>query len=74
MRAAKAKQWLSWLETIVLQSGRNKLTALRDKLRTEKELVIVFGSELRGKGIAALVRCCAAIPDGKLVSLTTMGN
>ncbi len=56
------------------QSGRNKLTALRDKLRTEKELVIVFGSELRGKNIAVLVRCCAAISDGKLVCLGDYAN
>jgi NADH-quinone oxidoreductase subunit G len=56
------------------QSGRNKLTALREKLRTEKDLVIIFGSELRGKDIAALVRCCAAIPDGKLVCLGDYAN
>ena len=56
------------------QSGRDKLTALREKLQTEKDLVIIFGSELRGKDIAALVRCCAAIPDGKLVCLGDYAN
>ncbi len=56
------------------QSGRDKLTALREKLRTEKGLVIVFGSELRGKDITALVRCCAVIPGGKLVCLGDYAN
>ncbi|HEV2401352.1 MAG TPA: NADH-quinone oxidoreductase subunit NuoG [Candidatus Sulfotelmatobacter sp.] len=56
------------------QSGRDKLTALREKLQTEKDLVIIFGSELSGKDIAALVRCCAAIPDAKLVCLGDYAN
>lgn len=56
------------------QSSRDELTALRDQLRTEKELVIVFGSELRGKDIAALVRFRAAIPGCRLVCLGDYAN
>ena len=56
------------------QSGRDQLTDLRDKLRAENDLVIVFGSEMRGKDIAALVQFAAAIPGCKLVSLGDYAN
>ena len=56
------------------RSGREKLTALRDKLRTEKDLIIAFGSELRGEGIAMLVRFGAAIPGCKWVCLGDYAN
>ncbi len=36
--------------------SRESLTSLRDKLRGEKELVIAFGSELRGEDIQPLVQ------------------
>ena len=42
------------------ESGRDKLSALRDKLRTENDLIIVYGSELRGEDIAMLVQVGAA--------------
>jgi NADH-quinone oxidoreductase subunit G len=56
------------------QSGRDKLAALRDKLRTEKDLIIVFGSELRGEEITALVQFGAGIPGCKLVCLGDYAN
>ena len=56
------------------QSGRDQLTDLRDKLRAENDLVIVFGSELRGKDIATLVQFAGAIPGCKLVSLGDYAN
>ncbi len=56
------------------ESGRDKLSALRDKLRTEKDLIIAFGSELRGEDIAMLVRVGAAIPGCKWVCLGDYAN
>jgi NADH-quinone oxidoreductase subunit G len=47
---------------------------LRDKLRAEQNLVIVFGSELRGKDIAALGKFASAIPGAKLICLSDYAN
>ena len=46
-----------------LQSGgltREALRAFRDKVKSEKELIIIFGSELRGDDIVTLVKWGAA--------------
>ena len=53
---------------------REALTALRDKLRREQNLVIIFGSELRGSDIEALVRFGSAIPGAKFVCLGDYAN
>ncbi len=45
--------------------------AVRDKLRGEQELVVAFGSELRGNDITALVR---ALPNAKFVCLGDYSN
>ena len=47
------------------------LATLRDKVRGEKDLVVVFGSELRAEGIATLV---AALPQAKFVCLSDYAN
>ena len=35
--------------------------ALRDKLRGEKDLVIIFGSEISGNGVQALAKFAASV-------------
>ena len=63
--------------TNALASGettREALITLRDKLRGEQNLVIIFGSELRGRGIESLVRFGSAIPGAKFVCLADYAN
>jgi NADH-quinone oxidoreductase subunit G len=48
--------------------------ALRDKLRGEEKLVIIFGSELRGEAIANLVKFGSAIAGSKFVCLADYAN
>ncbi len=43
--------------------------ALRDSLRQEQNLLIVFGSELRGTAISALVKFGFSLPDTKFACL-----
>jgi len=46
--------------------SREALATMRDKLRAEKELVVIFGSELRGADIATLVK---TFPSAKFLCL-----
>ena len=55
-------------------TGRDALFALRDKLRGEQNLVIIFGSEVRGADIASLVKFGTAIPGAKFVCLADYAN
>ncbi|HXM22067.1 MAG TPA: NADH-quinone oxidoreductase subunit NuoG [Terriglobales bacterium] len=48
--------------------------ALRDKLRGEPSLVIIFGSEIRGKDIASVVKFGSGIAGAKLVCLGDYAN
>jgi len=52
---------------------RDALAALRDALRAEQELVIIFGSEVRGAGVDALVKFGAA-QNARLVCLGDYAN
>jgi NADH-quinone oxidoreductase subunit G len=56
------------------KTGRDAWSALRDKLRSEQNIVIVFGSEIRGKDVAALVKFGSAIPGAKFVCLSDYAN
>jgi NADH-quinone oxidoreductase subunit G len=47
---------------------------LRDKVRGEQGLVIVFGSEISGSGIDSLAKFAATISGGKLVCLGDYAN
>jgi NADH-quinone oxidoreductase subunit G len=47
---------------------------LRDKLRGEKNLVIVFGSEIRNGDLATLAKFGSAIPGGKFICLADNAN
>ncbi|MFZ0137221.1 MAG: NADH-quinone oxidoreductase subunit NuoG [Candidatus Sulfotelmatobacter sp.] len=55
-------------------AGKDAWIALRDKLRGEQNLVIVFGSELRGDDLASLVKFGSAIPGVKFVCLADYAN
>jgi len=57
-----------------LTATREAWVALRDKLRTEQNLVIIFGSEIRGQDIASLVKFGSAIPGAKFVCLSDYAN
>jgi NADH-quinone oxidoreductase subunit G len=50
------------------------LTALRDKLRAEQNLIIIFGSEIRGNDIASLVGFGSTIPGVKFICLADNAN
>jgi NADH-quinone oxidoreductase subunit G len=53
---------------------REALIALRDRLRGEQNLAIIFGAELRGSDIASLVTFGAAVPGAKFVCLADYSN
>jgi NADH-quinone oxidoreductase subunit G len=55
-------------------TSRDSLLQLRDKLRAERDLVIIFGSELRGEAIASLTRFGANIEGAKFVCLGDYAN
>jgi NADH-quinone oxidoreductase subunit G len=47
---------------------------LRDKLRAEQNLIIIFGSEIRGNDVASLVAFGATIPGAKFICLADNAN
>jgi NADH-quinone oxidoreductase subunit G len=62
-------------DALVTEStNREAWTAVRDKLRAEQNLVIIFGSELRGDVIASLVKFGSKIPGFKFVCLGDYAN
>ncbi len=56
------------------KTNREFWIALREKLRGEQKLVIIFGSEIRGNDVAALVKFGSAIPGAKFVCLADYAN
>ncbi len=57
-----------------LGSSKDAWVSLRDKLRAEQNLVIIFGSELRGKDIETLVAFGSGIQGAKFVCLGDYSN
>ncbi|HEY1400306.1 MAG TPA: NADH-quinone oxidoreductase subunit NuoG [Terriglobales bacterium] len=55
-------------------TNREGWTALREKLRGEQNLVIVFGSELRGADLQKLVAFAASLTGSKLICLSDYSN
>ena len=65
----------SALDAIVSEKNpREAWAVLRDKLRGEQNLVIAFGSEIRGDDVAALVQFGSGIPGAKFVCLADYAN
>ena len=56
------------------EASRDAWLSLREKLRGEANLVIIFGSEVRGKDITSLVKFASAVPGAKLVCLGDYAN
>ncbi|MDP9161695.1 MAG: NADH-quinone oxidoreductase subunit NuoG [Acidobacteriota bacterium] len=76
---AKLATFLAGDESAIegLSSGetkRDSLMSLRDKLRGEQNLVIIFGSEIRGKDIAALAKFGSGIQGAKFACLADYAN
>src|SRR5713226_2030073 len=58
-----------------LGSGSREMwTELRQKLRSEEKLVIIFDSAIRGKDIAALVKLGSSVQEAKFVCLGDYSN
>src|SRR5580692_9426026 len=55
-------------------TNKDAWIALRDKLRSEQTLVIIFGSEIRGNDIASLFAFGSAIPGAKFICLADYAN
>ncbi len=55
-------------------TGREAWLSLREKLRGETNLVIIFDSEIRGKDVASLVKFASGVPGAKLVCLGDYAN
>jgi len=56
------------------ETTRDAWIALRDKLHGEPNLVIVFGSEIRGRDIASVVKFGSGIQGAKVVCLGDYAN
>jgi NADH-quinone oxidoreductase subunit G len=59
------------MDLAVGETSPEMLAQLRDKVRGEQQLVVIFGSELRADGIAELVR---ALPNAKFICLGDYAN
>ena len=55
-------------------TSKDAWIALRDQLRGEQNLVIIFGSEIRGNDIASLVSFGSGIPGAKFICLADYAN
>jgi NADH-quinone oxidoreductase subunit G len=55
-------------------TSRDQWRALREQLLKEQNLVVIFGSELRGENIGSLVKFASSIPGTKLVCLGDYAN
>jgi NADH-quinone oxidoreductase subunit G len=65
----------SLLDSLVTpNTSRDAWTALRDKVRGEQNLVIAFGSELRGAQIQKLVAFASTLTGAKLICLSDYAN
>jgi NADH-quinone oxidoreductase subunit G len=56
------------------KSNREAWTTLRDKLRGEQNLIIIFGSEIRGADVATLVKFGSTVPGVKFICLADYAN
>ena len=54
--------------------ARNTWGPLRDQLRGEQGLVIIFGAEVYGAGVQAMTKFAASIPGAKLICLADYAN
>ena len=57
-----------------LGGDKNAWTGLREKLRGEKDLIIIFGAEIRGNDIASLIAFASGISGAKFICLADYAN
>jgi NADH-quinone oxidoreductase subunit G len=57
-----------------LDDSSEQWNGLRDRLRSEPDLVIVFGSEIRGEGLGHLVKFGSQISGAKFICLADYAN
>jgi len=69
-----AAEALASTSTNVASISKEAWIALRQKLRGEENLVIIFGSEIRGGDIAKLVAFGSGVPGAKFVCLADYAN
>ena len=63
------------VEAIITEkNSRETWNALREKLRGEQKLVIIFGSEIRGNDVAVLVKFGSGVHGAKFVCLADYAN
>jgi NADH-quinone oxidoreductase subunit G len=55
-------------------TSREDWIAFRDKLKAEPQLIIAFGSEIRGNDVAPLVQLASSLPNAKLICLGDHAN
>ena len=71
---AQAVALLTGDDSSIDKESRERLGAVRDKLRGEKNLVIIFGAELTGSQVAALVKFGSGIEGAKYICLGDYAN
>ncbi len=59
---------------VAANSNRESLSGLRDKLRGEQNLIIIFGSEIRGEAVSALMKFGSGTPGAKYICLGDYAN
>jgi NADH-quinone oxidoreductase subunit G len=65
----------SLLDSLVSDAtNRDAWIALREKIRAEQNIVIAFGSELRGQDVAKLVSFAESLTGAKLICLGDYAN
>jgi NADH-quinone oxidoreductase subunit G len=65
----------SALDSLISEdASREALIALREKVRGEKDLIIAFGSELRGHDIERVVSFASSLTGAKLICLADYSN
>jgi NADH-quinone oxidoreductase subunit G len=67
-------EFLGGDESLGSFATREGWNAVRDKLRAEQGLVIIFGSEILGEDIQALAKFAASVPGAKLLCLADYAN
>jgi NADH-quinone oxidoreductase subunit G len=64
----------TFLAVDVPVDDKNPWFTLREKLRSEQNLVVIFGSEIRGRDIFLVAKFASAIPGAKLICLSDYAN
>jgi len=67
-------EFLGGDESLASFATREGWNAVRDKLRAEQGLVIIFGSEIFGDDIQTLAKFAASVPGAKLLCLGDYAN